>query len=301
MNILITGIYGQDGVILSKIYKKKKVNVFGFVRKIKRNNTTNLNKDIKLFENNLSNFFKILKNLKKIKPDIIIHLAANNVDAGKNKKFIKHYLVNYFQFLNIFFASIIFNNKTKFIFAGSSMMFDKSKETTIDDKSKFSPINYYGKYKIHSHIIMMLFKKIFNLKCTTLILFNHDSKYRNVNFLFPRLIKSHISGKKKLLKKIINLNLHNDYLHAYDVCATIYKISLSKLNEDKIVIASGYLTSVNKILKKVLKIKIKNTSKINNKNLIGSNIYLKKNYNFKPKSNIFNAVKELYNYTKFFK
>ena len=103
MNILITGIYGQDGVILSKIYKKKKVNVFGFVRKIKRNNTTNLNKDIKLFENNLSNFFKILKNLKKIKPDIIIHLAANNVDAGKNKNFIKYYLVNYFQILKIFF------------------------------------------------------------------------------------------------------------------------------------------------------------------------------------------------------
>ena len=53
--VLITGIYGQDGILLSKILKKKKkIKIYGIVKKKNlKNHKLFKNTKIKIFENNL--------------------------------------------------------------------------------------------------------------------------------------------------------------------------------------------------------------------------------------------------------
>lgn len=203
MKVLITGIYGQDGRIIEKKLNKKNLTIVGFVKRI--DSSISLNKKTIIFEDKLSNFFYTAKNLKKIQPNIIIHFACNNVNSSSENNFYNHYLSNIASYLRLFISYFLFCKKTKFIFAGSSMMYDKYKKITVDEKTSFNSKSYYGIYKIHCHKISLIFKKIFKLKYTTVILFNHDSKYRNKNFLLPRLIKA---IKKKiilLLKRFIDI------------------------------------------------------------------------------------------------
>ncbi len=296
MKVLISGIYGQDGIILSKIYKKRKIKVFGFVKQQNRKKNKFLNNYTqKIFTNNLSNFFLIKKHLTEINPDIIIHLAANNVGAKDNKGFNKFYLKNLLCFFYLFFNYLLFFKKTKFLFAGSSMMYGE-KNAKISEKTNFNSKSLYGTYKVHSFYIMRVFKKIFNLRASCLILFNHDSIYRNKNFLIPRIISSYLNNKKRDIIGILKSNIYLDISHAEEICEMIYKISLNnQFNYDKIILSSGKLTSLNKVFFRSMNIKKSDFKNLKAKKigLIGDNTILKEKFIFRPKKNIFHAVKEL--------
>lgn len=120
--VLITGALGQDGMILSKIFQKKKFKVYGFIEKKRKKKISK----VKYNFNNLTSQKKIRNHLKIIKPNIIIHLASKNETYEKRKK-EKNYKVNYLQNLkctsNLLTSIIKVNFKTKLIFAGSSLMF----------------------------------------------------------------------------------------------------------------------------------------------------------------------------------
>ena len=88
---------------------------------------------------------------------------------------------------NIINSIIKTDNKIKFIFAGSSLMFSK-KKGKVNENSKFKANCYYSKYKIDAHNYLLKMKRKFKLLASTAILFNHDSKYRNSKFLFPRFV-----------------------------------------------------------------------------------------------------------------
>ena len=73
-NVFITGGLGQDSQILVKLLYKKKVNTNVFIKK----KSKNLQKKINFIVNDLSNKKKIDRVFLKIKPDIVLHLTANN-------------------------------------------------------------------------------------------------------------------------------------------------------------------------------------------------------------------------------
>ena len=118
--VLITGINGQDGIILTKILKKKNYLVYGFVKK-----NTKKNK-VKYFSTSNKKFNIIKKEIDKIKPDIIIHLGSKN--PSYNKKFIKKdYKIN-LHFTKKIIDYVKNNNHIKLIMISSSIIFKKSKK-----------------------------------------------------------------------------------------------------------------------------------------------------------------------------
>lgn len=294
--VLITGCNGQDGIILSNIFLKKKFKVFGFVKSKKR-----VFNEVKYFINNLKTKKKIISHLKIIQPDIVIHLASSNNSYGDRKKkdnYKINYLENFKITKNLVDALIAGKFKTKFIFAGSSLMFKNSKNRKIRENFKLVSKDYYGKYKVDSHKYIMQIKKKFNLNACTAILFNHDSKFRNKKFLLPKLIKSFKLNDHRYIKKIYNLNISGDFSHAEDICYGIFKLSVCKINIDKIIICSGKRLYINKIvlfLKKYFSsdIILKNKFNLKNKNSIGSNQTAKQLLNYKVKKNYLIACKEL--------
>ncbi len=294
--VLITGAHGQDGIILSKIFLKKKYKVFGIVRK----KSKKLIPRIKYIVNNLSSRKKIDKILIKTDPSIIIHLAAinNSYYLRKKENFKNNYLLNLICSKNLIDSAVKINNLKKFIFAGSSLMFKNQKNIKVNENSSFKSKDYYSKYKIEIYRYLEKISKKNNFNSTTVLLFNHDSIYRNEKFLIPRLIKSFIKKDKNFIEKVFSLNISGDFSNAEDICHGIYKLSVSKEKIPKIILSSGKRLFINDIIDFLIQkfsFKINKNLKMskNNYKHIGSNKLARKLINYNNKGNFLNVVKKI--------
>ena len=292
-NLFITGALGQDGIIIvNKLKKNKKLNVYSIIEKKKK-----IKKKKNLISLDLSKKKDIQKVFLKIKPDFILHLASRNPSYNE-KGYYKYFNQNMLATKNIFFSTFEKNINAKFIFCNSSKIF-KQKHGKVNENSIFFYDTPYSRFRVKSHEIMLNFKKKNKINYTNVILFNHDSIYRNKKFLIPRLINSLIYKDYKFMKKIIDFNISADFSHADDVCNGLVKILLSKRNDDNVILSSGKLTKINDIIKFVIKKKnilfpfkiLKNKNKIG---LVGSNSFAKRKFNWFIKKDIFRAALELY-------
>ncbi len=292
--IIISGALGQNGIILSKILVKKKFSVYGFINKEKKNKKENvIYKKI-----NFNNIKEIENNLKKIKPTHFVHFGSENPNFNsKNNYFTKNHKFT----KNIIDAILRTNKNINFIFPNSSQIFKK--KTKVNEQSSIYISDTYTKFRVKIFNYMMSLKKN-NFRFSNLILFNHDSIFRNKNFLLPRLVKSIVEKDYKFIKKIYKENLIGDFSHAEDICKAIYL--LIKKNEcfDNIIISSNVATNVNDIINFLIKknnnkVKIDIKPNINRNYIIGDNSLAKRKLNWKLKKNIFQAADEIMkNYVK---
>ena len=303
-NLFITGGLGQDGRIICKLLKRKKLNI-NIITKSKK---VNVNKKINYIISNLLNKKKIEAIFKKQKPDIVLHLASNNPSHLENN-YEKFYKNNLISTKNIFYTTFKANKKAKFISCSSSQIF-KKRNGIVNENSKIQASTNYTKFRIQSHNLMLKYKKINKIKYSNIILFNHDSKYRNQKFIIPRIIRAIYEKNINFLNEILKSNIASDFSHAEDICKGIIKIMFSNKNMDAVILSSGKLTLLNKIIynivnKNRINIKIKYPKKLA-KGLIGNNILAKNKFNWTPKKNIFEAANEIYKthkklYLKFIK
>jgi GDPmannose 4,6-dehydratase len=293
-NLFITGGSGQDGIILNKLFKyNKKYNLFNIVdkkKKIKNHNTLVIN---------LLNKEKIDNLFKSKNPDIVLHLGSKNPSF-----FEKSYKIFYKNNLkcaeNLFYSTFEHNNNAKFFFCNSSQIF-KKKYGKVNEKSLMRETSDYTRFRIIAHKQMLKYKKKKKINYTNIILFNHDSIFRNKKFILPRIIIALSKKNYSYIQKIINSNISADFSHAVDICEGIKKIILSPKNLDNIILSSNRITKINDIIKYIIrKNQIKNNLKFNSKvkseSLFGDNSFAKKIINWKPKKNIFLAAKEMYEF-----
>ncbi len=296
--VLITGAHGQDGIILSRIFLKKKYKVLGVVRKKNKK----LIPGVKYIVSNLRSKKKVDKILVKFNPTIIIHLAAinNSYYLRKKENYKNNYLLNLICTKNLIDSAIEINNLKKFIFAGSSLMFKRQRKITVNEDSRFGSKDYYSKYKIESFRYLQKVSKKHDFNSTTVLLFNHDSIYRNNKFLLPRLAKAFIKKDKNFIEKIFSLNISGDFSNAEDICKGIYKLSIYPKKIDKLILSSGKRFYINRIidyLSKKFLFEIKKDQKILNHNykILGSNKLAKKLLKFKSEKNLFNTIDKIIN------
>ena len=293
-NIFITGGLGQDGQILTKILlSKKKYQVFVFGKK----KNFSIKKRINFIKSNLLNKKKLENIFKKNPPNIIVHLAANN-PAYEEISYKKFYKENILGSKNLFFSSHKYNPKLKFIFATSSQIF-KKKKGTVTENSEKKIVRDYTKFYVKFRIEFDKFMLSQNINYSCLIFFNHDSIYRNKKFLFPRLIEAIKKRNKKFLNEILNYNIHGDFSHADDICNAIYKVILTKKRIKRLILSSNNCTSINDIVKYVIKknkvnLKLNFKTKEKSKCLKGNNRLAKKVIKWKPKKSSFIAADEIY-------
>jgi GDP-D-mannose dehydratase len=285
--VIITGANGQDGIILSKLLIKKKYLVYKFVKKKKTNKKNYFVTYNKKFE-------EIEKKLNEIKPDIIVHLGSDNPSYKKKFLFLD-YKKNLF-FTKKLIDYVTNNDHIKLILISSSKIFKKNKKK-ITENSPILINDNYTKFRIKSAKYLFIKKRKFKLNATVLILFNHDSRYRNPRFLLPRLIKAIKNNNVNFIKKIYNEGISGDFSHAEDICYGIFLLIKKDKNPNKLILSSGKKTYINKIIrlfyKKIKYIKPNNKIKSQN-NIIGNNQLAKKTIGWKLKKNIIEAAKEIY-------
>ncbi len=237
--LLITGGNGYIGSVLTlNIIKKYSVYIID-----KKNNFFLNNKKINFFKINLLNYKRIFLVIKKINPDIIIHLSAQStIDMVKQKK-DSYFLNNIKVTKNIVRISKKLNIK-KFIFSSTAAIYQK-KNSKLYENDSLNPNNLYGKTKLQNEEYI---KKNFshsNTKYCILRFFNvcgADKKKKIGEFhspethLLPIIIKKILCEEEILIYgnnyKTLDGTCVRDYVHVKDIVSGIIK-SIDYLSDNK--------------------------------------------------------------------
>ncbi len=192
MNILITGINGQDGSNMAKyilnLDNTNKYKIFGTIRDNSNlNNINDIVNNITIFKIDFVNDEEIENIFKQIMPDIIFHFASAQPQTEKNNYNL--YKINTLSTLK--FLECIHNHhkKCKFLSAGSSMEFTNinNENTVIDLNNESNPNTIYGISKMNNNYLVKYYRDELSIFAIHVILFSHESSARNEIFLTKKI------------------------------------------------------------------------------------------------------------------
>ena len=259
--ILITGSTGFVGSNILNLLLKKNVYIYDVLRN--KNKKNKKIRDLKKNKNYSPIFYKkfndLERELKKIKIDIVINCAAYY--TGKND--IKN-IENLVQ-TNIIFCSVILeslkNKIKKFINFGSMMEYSHG--------NQFSPKNFYAITKYTFQKIEEFYKLNYkNIKFYDLKLYETYGDNDVRKKIIPTIIKSYSKNKSV---KIVSKNLIMNFVHIESLVKVIYMIIFNKIKEgeyclknNKFIKIQKLINTLNKKLKKKIKVKYLSSKNISN-------------------------------------
>ena len=226
-----------------------------------------------------------------------MHLRILHILVKKTKKIL--YTKNYKSTKNIIESIKYLKKDIHFIFANSSQIFKKKIKGKYKENDKFFSNGAYTKFRLNSLSYLEKVSKNSNFRYTNLILFNHDSKYRNKKFLIPRIIDAIKKKDVHFINQIYKENIIGDFSHANDICYAIYLLIKKNIKVKNLILSSSIKTRINILIKNLLakysiSIDITTHPKVNKNYVIGNNSLAKKLLKWKPSKNVFNAVNDIF-------
>lgn len=279
---LITGINGQDGILLSKFLINKNYRIIG-IDKIKKRKKNLLR--VKIINTDLSTKKNIIKIINKYKPDEIYHLAENSIDNRKKIFSINRLILSNKILFNLLDANI--DNKAKFFYAASSEVFGEPTEYPQNENTAFNPRSLYGLIKVTGVHLVRYYRKYHGLFVCSGFLYNHESYLRKNVFLIKEVVNQafQIKNKRRKFFKIKDPYVYRDWSDARDFVSAFWKILSYKIPDDYVVSSSKSrnVLEVMKTVCEILDLKLSNhtqVKKFKNDNkktfLVGNNAKLKK-------------------------
>ena len=221
--ILITGSSGFIGNCLKNFLNRKYELYLIDKKKFKKNE-----KNFILL--NLINSKKVLKVINIIKPDIIIHLAAqSNLNEIKKKN---KYIQNNITATNNVLKAMKLCNINNIIFSSSANIYSDTKKK-VTEKSNIDPKNIYSQTKISCEKNIINKSKLYRFNYIIFRFFNVCSALKKpycgslhspeTSFI-PIIVNKFLKNKTiKLYSKGINDSPTRDYIHIFDLCNAISK------------------------------------------------------------------------------
>ena len=237
LKIVLTGSSGYIGSCFNALFQNK-YNIY-CLDKSKPKSFIKLKKG-KFIKCDLLNKNKLEKCIREIKPDIVIHLAAQST-VNEKIKWENYYKHNVEATKNVINVMNKFNVK-KLIFSSTASVY-KEKKIKITEKDKLKPTSKYGKSKLLAETII---KKYGKINYIILRFFNVCSAIRNPLIGEYHQPETHLipaSITKIYNNEIINIFGNNystsdgtcerDYIHVKDICNAISNSSLLLTKKNK--------------------------------------------------------------------
>ena len=270
---LITGVCGSGGSYLAEyiINNHPRTRVFGLYRKLRNKNIRLIKKKSKLIQCDMNKFKNLYLNIKKIKPDVIFHIAS---DADVRKSFDEPLkFINNNNNITLNLLEAVRKSKINPIIqiCSTSEVYGqvKKNELPINEKNVMRPASPYAVSKVFQDICAQNYYKNYGLKIIITRMFTYLNA-RRLNLFASNWANQIIkieNGKQKILyhgnlnstRTIIDIE---DAMRSYWVAATRGKIGeIYNISGNKTFKIGKFL----EILKKRSKVKI--ISKID-KNLL---------------------------------
>lgn len=257
---LITGITGQDGILLTQHLLDLGYQVIGLNDKSRILSDSRFHKlfpQIEIIKMNLLDQPKLIKLLNKVEPDEIYNLVGLSSVKESYALPVETFKVNT-EFPITLLESIKKTNNlasTRIFQASSSEMFGVSKEESFSEKSQFNPRSPYAVSKVNTHYMCGIYRDAFGLKVSCGILFNHESIYRSKQYVTRKITSSvaEIAAGKRKVIKLNSLEIKRDWGFAGDYVKAMWKMNQSEFAQD-FVISSGELHSIREIVQIALKV-----------------------------------------------
>jgi len=296
--ILITGALGQDGKILSKMLIRHNYKIYGWIKNKKYSDKLY---NVKYSKVNFLNKKSVLQKINEIKPRVVVHFGSNNPSFNQKKNSENFNKINTQSAINIINSIVESRINCTFIFSNSSQVFlNKSFKKKVSENDIISSNDGYTNFRIKVLEHMEHLRKTKKFKYINLMLFNHDSIFRNKKFLIPRLIEAFKKKKIKFIERIYAENIIGDFSHAEDICYAILLLIKKNIQTNRIILSSGKITKINDVIRylcKITNLKIldKLKEKKNNHFIIGRNLKARRLLNWKLRKNIYDVINEHFN------
>ncbi len=233
MNILITGAAGFLGFSISKSLLIKNHKIYGIdnLNNYYSSDYKNLRikelkkfRHFKFFKIDISDFKKFNDVLKKIKIDIVIHLAAQagvRYSVLKPQKYISSNITGFINMMEISKQKKI----KKIFYASSSSVYGENSNYPWKETFKIKPISLYAKTKKFNEQLANFYSKKYKIQMVGLRFFTIFGEWGRPDMFLFKLFKSIIN------KKTLEINNYGKHLRDFTYIHDVTKIMLSLINK----------------------------------------------------------------------
>lgn len=313
MRVLITGIAGFVGSYVAELLLAKKgVAVYGIDSPgADTKNIDRISSRLKLYRGCDIRMKHCLKNvLSEVKPDCILHLAAQSSPLLSEQYPEETVAVNVIGEVNIFEALSKLKLKPRVIIAGScdEYGFVAKKEMPIKENCKLKPYNLYSLTKVTQELLGLNFYNRQGYEVIITRPFHTVGPKRPERFVCSSLAKQIAMVEKRMQEPVIyvgNTDVARDFTDVRDVASAYWMLIRRGRPGEAYNICSGKAYSIEEVLAALLclskvKVKVKvDTTRIRAKDvplLIGSYAKLHKLTGWKPCIPLKSTLEDLLKY-----
>lgn len=244
MTSIITGITGQDAILLASRLIQKNEKVVGVTRSdsesaIERIPNFLKNDRMTVVQCDLSCPTSSLQLIEEHKPEKIFHFSAQS-SVGLSFKEPHLTCVSIFNStLNLLDALRKSSKKTRFFNSASSEVFGET-PLPASPSTPHSPKSPYAVAKASAAILVANYREAFSLFAVNGYMFNHESRFRSSSFVTHKLVHSAISiksGQSNLIN-LGNVSVIRDWGWASEYVEAIQKMIELDAPQD-LIIATG--------------------------------------------------------------
>jgi len=249
---LITGIAGQDGSYLAELLLAKGYRVVGITRDLgaaTASLTGILTSNCELIAWDPLDQRKMVEVLSRYCPTEVYNLAAYASGAAMFDEPIGIGDVNGLTVTRILEAiREVGASSIRFCQASSSEMFGDAAESPQSEKTAFHPRSPYGAAKLYAHEMVRIYRQRYGLFACSVILFNHESPRRGLEFVTRKITHTAVRIKLGLANelKLGNLDARRDWGFAKDYVRAMW-LMLQVLSPEDYVVATGETHSVREL------------------------------------------------------
>ena len=247
-NVLILGVNGQDGILLSQFLCSKGEQLIGVGNQT--NPSQHLPKQVKYYSLDIRDTDNILDLIKSQRINHVYNLASQSSVAQSFIEPEKTFEINTLAVKNLL-VEVFHNNREfnlRFFQASSSEMFGSTSSGPQSETTELNPKSPYAESKAEAHMICNDFQSEgYNVSCG--ILFNHESIYRPTHFVVRKVTTSIARIKLGLQTQLLigSLEATRDWGAAKDYVEAMYLI-LNSENPVNYVVATGKSHSVRDLI-----------------------------------------------------
>jgi GDPmannose 4,6-dehydratase len=245
MNVLVTGVLGQDGAnMVEYLLKNTNHKIYGMVRRSANPNYINIQNALRMDDNNkrfemvygdLTDEISITSIVRDLKPDYFINLAANSFVGCSWEMPLQVFETNTLGVIKCLEAIRKYKPTCRFYSAGSSEEFGNVEYSPQDIKHPIKPRSPYGASKAAARHIVKVYRESYGLYAIHSILFNHEGTKRGLEFV-TRKITNGVADILRCLKNNLevkpiqlgNLDTKRDWSDSEDFVDGIWRM----LNQD---------------------------------------------------------------------
>jgi GDPmannose 4,6-dehydratase len=230
MSIVIFGVNGQDGYYMSKIFKKRNIEVYGVSRKPGN-----------WLTGDVANPEFVENLIKSIKPEYIFHFAANS--STKHEFLFENHETISTGTLNILESVKKHSPESKVFITGSGVQF-RNEGKPIKETDEFEANSPYSIARIQSVYAARYYRNL-GIKTYVGYLFHHESPLRKPVHLSKYVIETvkDIQIGKNVRLKIGDLTVMKEWNYAKDIAEGIFSL-IKQENIYEAVIGSGEVHTI---------------------------------------------------------